>query len=35
MPKENEIQSPKLIIVEGNHERDFFNRCHTYEMLAD
>ena len=25
MSKQNQIRQPKLIIVEGNHERDFFN----------
>lgn len=25
MPKENEIRKTKLLIVEGNHERDFFD----------
>ncbi len=35
MPKENEIQLPKLIIVEGNHERDFFSAWLRHLKLTD
>jgi len=35
MPKENEVQLPKLIIVEGNHERDFFSAWLNHLHLAD
>jgi hypothetical protein len=35
MPKDNEIQKTKLLIVEGNHERDFFNAWFFHLGISD
>lgn len=35
MPKENEVQFTKLIIVEGNHERDFFSAWLNHLNLTE
>lgn len=35
MPKENEIVMTKLLIVEGNHERDFFEAWFVHSGITD